>query len=430
MTPPSLPLDRRGEQLRRLTEISRALTYTRTMDEVLRVAAERTTELLEAVRGLVMLADDNGMLHVRAWKGVDAAALERYGDLADETLLRRLQGLLGPYPPECFMGVPLVARGVVTGLLAVVRPNDTPFDEEDEWLLSAAADPVAVALETARLEEEVGRERDGRARAVQGAGEADEASDRALATLSHDLRSPLNAIDSYAELMEMEILGSVSERQREALGRIRMSGRHLLAVLENVLEMTRLSAGVVRIHASSVSAATVVEEAVQMVQPSAALQNHHLIVEDAAEMTLEADPDRLRQVLVNLLGNAIKYTRPGGTIRVGTAARDARSGTIMVADTGPGIPAEKLAAIFQPYYRLAGAEADAPEGVGLGLAISRELVRKMGGDIEVESELGHGCVFTVRLPRAAEPGKARPEPDREREGERLRPDGQPERRSG
>jgi signal transduction histidine kinase len=111
---------------------------------------------------------------------------------------------------------------------------------------------VAVALENARLDEEVRRERDGRSSAAQGAGEADEASDRALATLSHDLRSPLNAIDSYAELIEMEILGPVSDRQREALGRIRMSGRHLLAVLENVLEMTRLSAGVVRIHASSV----------------------------------------------------------------------------------------------------------------------------------------------------------------------------------
>jgi signal transduction histidine kinase len=301
------------------------------------------------------------------------------------------------------MGVPLVARGTVTGLLAVVRRDDVPFDEEDEWLLSAAADPVAVALENARLEEEVRRERDGRTRAVQGAGEADEASDRALATLSHDLRSPLNAIDSYAELIEMEILGPVSDRQREALGRIRMSGRHLLAVLENVLEMTRLSAGVVRIHRSSVPAGTVIEEAVGMVQPTAALRSQSVSLDGVAEMTLEADPDRLRQVLVNLLGNAIKYTSPGGSIRVGTAAREADGvhwGAITVADTGPGIPPEKLAAIFQPYYRLPGAEADAPEGVGLGLAISRELIRKMGGDIEVESELGHGCVFTVRLRRA------------------------------
>lgn len=397
-------MDRRARQLRGLTEISRALTYTRTMDEVLRLAAEQTPALLDADRGLVMLADENGLLRVRASKGVEDDALRR--DSTDETLARRLQGLMGDYRPECFMGVPLVARGVVTGLLAVVRPHEAPFGEEDEWLLSAAADPVAVALENARLGEEVSRERDRQALAVQGAGEENDASDRALATLSHDLRSPLNAIDSYAELIEMEILGSVSERQREALGRIRMSGRHLLAVLENVLEMTRLSAGVVRIHASSVSASTVIEEAVLMVHPSATLRDQSLVARDVSEMTLQADPDRLRQVLVNLLGNAIKYTSPGGSIRVSTSAHDSGGrhwGAILVADTGPGIPAEKLAAIFQPYYRLAGAEADAPEGVGLGLAISRELIRKMGGDIEVESELGHGCVFTVRLPVAAAP---------------------------
>jgi sigma-B regulation protein RsbU (phosphoserine phosphatase) len=408
MTSPAPSPDRRAEQLRGLTEISRALTYTTTVGEVLRLAADRTAELLQADRALLMLADENGLLRVRASKGVDEAALRRYGDSPRETLARRLQGLLGAYAPESFMGVPLVARGVVTGLLAVVRPDDAPFDEEDEWLLSAAADPVAVALENARLDEEVRRQRDAPARAADGAADADEASDRALATLSHDLRSPLNAIDSYAELIEMEILGPVSDRQREALGRIRMSGRHLLAVLENVLEMTRLSAGVVRIHASSVSAGTVIEEAVLMVHPTATLRNQSLLAEDVAEMTLEADPDRLRQVLVNLLGNAIKYTEPGGTIRIGAAVPEQgerRWGTIAIADSGPGIPAEKLEVIFQPYYRLPDAGVDAPEGVGLGLAISRELIRKMGGDIEVESEPGHGSVFTVRLPRAAAPAE-------------------------
>src|SRR6185436_15574687 len=263
-----------------------------------------------------MLADENGLLRVRASKGVGEAALRRYGDSPRETLLRRLRGLLGAYLPERFLGVPLVARGMVTGLLAVVRPDGAPFDEEDEWLLSAAADPVAVALENARLDEEVRREREGRTRAAREGGEADEASDRALATLSHDLRSPLNAIDSYAELIEMEILGPVSDRQREALGRIRMSGRHLLAVLENVLEMTRLSAGVVRIHASSVSASAVVEEAVLMVRPSATVKNQALKVAAAPAVTLSADPDRLRQVLVNLIGNAVKYTQPSGTIRI------------------------------------------------------------------------------------------------------------------
>ncbi|HEV7588171.1 MAG TPA: ATP-binding protein, partial [Longimicrobium sp.] len=338
--------------------------------------------------------------------GVEEAALRRFGEALDDPLIERLQGLLGAPLPDGYLGVPLVAQGVVTGMLAVARREAGSSPEEDEWLLSAAADQVAVALEIARLEEEVRREREVRMRAVEGAGGSDETSDRALATLSHDLRSPLNAIDSYAELMEMAILGPVSERQLEALGRIRMSGRHLLAVLENVLDMTRLSAGVVRIHASSVSVGAVVEEAVLMVRPSATVKNQSLTVAAAAAITLRADPDRLRQVLVNLIGNAVKYTPPSGAIRIGARVAESdgrRWGVIEVADTGPGIPAEKLQAIFQPYFRLPHAETDAPEGLGLGLAISRELIRKMGGDIEVDSEPGRGSSFAIRLPAAGDP---------------------------
>jgi sigma-B regulation protein RsbU (phosphoserine phosphatase) len=404
LTPPP---DRRADQLRKLTEIGRALTYTVSSDEVLRLAAVRAADLLEAERALVMLVDDRGLLRVRSSHGVDEAALQRFGDALDDPLVERLQGLLGARLPDGYLGVPLVARGVVTGMLAVARRDGRASAGDDEWLLSAAADQVAVALEIARLEEEVRREREGRVRAVEGAGAADDASDRALATLSHDLRSPLNAIDSYAELMEMAILGPVSERQTEALGRIRMSGRHLLAVLENVLEMTRLSAGAVRIHATSVPVDAVVEEAVLMVRPSAAVKTQSLTVARAPSITLRADADRLRQVLVNLIGNAVKYTRPSGAIRIGAfiAESDGRRwGVVEVADTGPGIPAEMLQAIFQPYYRLPDAAADAPEGLGLGLAISRELIRKMGGDIEVESEPGRGSSFRIRLPLPGDPG--------------------------
>ena len=158
--------------------------------------------------------------------------------------------------------------GAAVDHIAKVRIEGT-ITEDEEWLLSAVADQVAVALEMARLEEEVQRQR----RVPDGRGESrDEQEvgrDRALATLSHDLRSPLNAIDSYAELMEMELLGPIVDRQREALGRIRMSGRHLLGVLENVLEMTRISAGVTRVRPGRVSISTVVDEAVLMISPAA-----------------------------------------------------------------------------------------------------------------------------------------------------------------
>jgi len=397
------PSEGRFEQFRRLTEISRALTYTLEIDDILPLAADRAAALLESERALLMLSDSDGLLRVRASVGVDAAQLDRFREPLDETLIRRLQGLLGATAPECFLGVPLVVHGRVTGLLAVVRPAGQPCTEEDEWLLSAVADQVAVALENARLQEEVRRERESHTRAVTGAGEAEEASERALATLSHDVRSPLNAIDSYAELIEMEIFGPVTDRQREALGRIRLSGRHLLAVLENVLEMTRLSAGVVRVKAVPGQAASVVDEAVKLVQPSAASKDQTLEVIDGHDVVIAADPNRLRQVLVNLIGNAIKYTPRSGTIRVTVAtvhSDGAHWGTISVEDDGPGIAEEKRQAIFQPYYRLPTAAANAPEGLGLGLAISRELIRQMGGDIDLDAGSRGGSVFTIRLPLA------------------------------
>lgn len=401
------PPERRIEQLRRLTEISRLLTYTRELDEVLRLGAERAAALLGAPRSALILADEHGVFHVRAAHGVDAQALAGFEEPTDETIRQRLERLIGPVESGCFLGVPLVTSGVVSGVLAVARRDTEPCSEEEEWLLSAVADQVAVAVENARLESDLRRELEGRARARVV---AEEASDRALATLSHDLRSPLNAIDSYSELMEMELFGPVTDRQREALGRIRMSGRHLLAVLENVLEMTRLSAGVVRIHRASVAAAAVVEEAALMVRPSAAAKLQTLEVEADRALVLEADPDRLRQVLVNLIGNAVKYTPERGAVRVVASAmeRDGRRwGTIAVIDTGPGIAPEMLQAIFRPYYRAPGSESAAPDGIGLGLAISRELARKMGGEIEVESEPGSGSTFTVRLPLPAESHPAR-----------------------
>jgi signal transduction histidine kinase len=403
---PNQSSDRRTEQLRKLTEISRALTYTTEIEEVLRLATDRAAEILEADRAILMLGEEDGDLRVHASHGVEEEVLEQFERSLDGSLTKQIRTLLGAAPPECFLGVPLVAHGRVTGLLAVVRPSGDPCSEEEEWLLSAVADQVAVALENARLYAIAVRERDERAAAGDADSAANEASGRALATLSHDLRSPLNAIDSYSELMEMEILGPITDRQREALGRIRLSGRHLLAVLENVLEMTRLSAGVVRVNADSIDVGTVVEEAAVMVRPSANAKDQSMSVAVDPPLVVVADPDRLRQILVNLVGNAVKYTGEGGSIRLSASRRERNGrqwGTITVQDTGSGISPEELNSIFRPYYRAPGSEVDAPEGAGLGLAISRELIRQMEGEIDVESELGSGSTFTIYLPVPPEP---------------------------
>src|SRR5215207_10346638 len=222
------------EQLRQLTEVGRALTYTASVEQVAQLTVERGARLLGAAAAVLMLADADGLLRLRAAHGVSEERLGRFGGAhADETV-ERLQGLLDA-PDDGFLAVPLVAGGAVTGLLAVAL--DGPADAAYEWLLSALADQVAVALENARLASEVHVEMERRLRASEGTTGA---KDRALATLAHDIRSPIGAIDGYCCNVEDEIYGPVTDAQRKAMGRVRMAGRHLLSLLENVMDMVRL----------------------------------------------------------------------------------------------------------------------------------------------------------------------------------------------
>jgi phosphoserine phosphatase RsbU/P len=381
------------EQLRRLTEISRALTYTTSLEQVTQLTVERGAELLDAAAAVLMLPDADGLLHVRASFGITEERVTRFRAPLTDELVSRLQGLLA-VPDDCYIAVPLVVAGAVTGLVAVATRQ--PTTSADEWLLSALADQTAVALENARLGGEVRMEMEGRLRASESATDA---KDRALATLAHDIRTPLGAIEGYCGLLESEMCGPINDRQREALGRVRMSGRHLLSLLDNVMEMARLDAGVVRTSIAPVGLADVAREAVHMLTPAAdtRLQTLHLV--KLATGIVAGDHDRVRQVLVNLIGNAVKFTPQDGSITVTTSVRTVAGtswGEIRVSDTGPGIAEDERATIFEPYYR-SQQTALAP-GVGLGLAISRGLMLQMGGELTVESEVGVGSSFTLRLP--------------------------------
>ncbi|HEV2147009.1 MAG TPA: HAMP domain-containing sensor histidine kinase [Longimicrobiaceae bacterium] len=380
-------------QLRRLTEVSRALTYTTSLEQVTRLTVERGAELLDAGAAVLMLGDAGGLLHVRAAHGIDEERVTRFRAPLDDEVIGRLQGLLA-VPDDCFVAVPLVVGGAVTGLLAVATRQ--PSTAADESLLSALADQAAVAIENARLGGEVRAEMEDRLRASEGATTA---KDRALSTLAHDIRTPLGAIDGYCAILEEEIQGPINDRQRETLGRVRMSGRHLLSLLDNVMDMARLTAGVVRVGAEPVRLADVAREAVHLLIPAADAKLQALQLCVQADATVTADHARVRQVLVNLIGNAVKFTPQDGTITVTTSehvAPGASWGAIRVTDSGPGIAEAERAAIFEPYYRSEGT-AEAP-GVGLGLAISHALVQQMGGELDVESEVGAGSSFILRLP--------------------------------
>ena len=391
------------ERLRRLTEIGRALTYTTSVEQVARLTVERGAGLFGTAGAVLMLPDGDGQLHVRATHGVSEPLVTRFRAPADDDVAERLRGLLG-VPDDFFVAVPLVVGGAVTGLVAAAL--DHAATSSDEWLLSALADQSAVALENARLGFEVRVEMEERLRASEGAMNA---KDRALATLAHDIRAPLGAIDGYCWNMEDEIYGPVSEQQRMVLGRVRMSGRHLLSLLDNVMDMARLNAGVVVLLAEPVRLADVAREAVEILAPASAAKRQRLELAGTLDAVVTGDRARLRQVLVNLLGNAVKFTPPEGTVTITTANRrdgDRMWGEARVADTGPGIAEAERAAVFEPYYR--SADTAREPGVGLGLAISRGLVAQMGGELELESEVGIGSAFTIRRPACGVPAASEP----------------------
>jgi len=220
-----------------------------------------------------------------------------------------------------------------------------------------------------------------------------------LAAMSHELRTPLNAIGGYTELIELEIGGPVTEQQQGYLSRIRGSQQHLLGIITDLLNYSRLEAGQLTYNLESVPARAVVETVVPLVEPQAAARGVSLGSDGCApELVMRADRTKVEQIVLNLLSNAVKFTRAGGTINV-SCELAGDSVAIVVRDTGVGIPNDKLDAIFEPFVQLGRSLSSMREGTGLGLAISRELARAMDGDVTVESTIDAGSTFRVLLPR-------------------------------
>jgi len=220
-----------------------------------------------------------------------------------------------------------------------------------------------------------------------------------LANMSHDLRTPLNAISGYVELLELGLRGPVTEAQLVDMARIKRSARHLLVLIDDILNFARVEAGRLEFRLADVPMATLVAELEELVAPQVAAKALRF-ERGAVGGTASADPEKLRQALLNLLSNAVKFTPPGGRIALATAT-DGDQVRIEVSDTGRGIAADQLERIFEPFVQVGrGLTTPATDGVGLGLAISRELARAMDGDLTVTSTPGVGSTFTLVLPRA------------------------------
>ncbi|HVG08219.1 MAG TPA: HAMP domain-containing sensor histidine kinase [Thermoanaerobaculia bacterium] len=227
---------------------------------------------------------------------------------------------------------------------------------------------------------------------------ANRAKGEFLSVMSHELRTPLNAIGGYTELIEMGIRGPVTPQQRADLERIRLSQKHLLGLVNEVLNYTKLETGTVEYDIQDVPVREAFIAAEALVVPQARAKGLELITTGTERfLAVRADPDKLRQILVNLLSNAVKFTGPGGRIHLG-CERAGECVCFSVRDTGVGIPADKVAAVFEPFVQVRSDLTRTQEGTGLGLAISRQLARGMGGNLVVESTPGEGSVFTLKLP--------------------------------
>jgi len=238
-------------------------------------------------------------------------------------------------------------------------------------------------------------------RARKVANEANQAKSHFLSTMSHELRTPLNAIGGYVQLMEMEVQGPITDAQRQSLDRIARSHRHLLRLVNDVLDLSRIEAGRMDYRVEELDLPSIVASVVPMVEPQLAEAGLTLDTEIDAAQRARADREKTQQILINLLTNAVKFTPRGGHVAVRTRRDDAtRRVLVEVSDTGIGIAPEQLTSVFEPFVQVKSAETRRSEGTGLGLAISRDLARGMGGDLTASSERGIGSTFTLHLPAA------------------------------
>jgi PAS domain S-box-containing protein len=239
----------------------------------------------------------------------------------------------------------------------------------------------AIALEAAR----------------NAAEDANRAKSQFLAVMSHELRTPLNAIGGYVQLIELGIHGPVSAAQMEALGRVLRAQRHLLRLINDVLNLSRIEAGRVEYVHEAIDVRRLLEDVLPMIEPQLNAGGLTATTDSTPGLEVLADREKVQQILINLLTNAVKFTAAGGSIRV--SSRPAGNHVeIQVRDSGIGIPADKLASIFEPFVQVETEHAKRREGSGLGLAISRDLARGMNGDLTVTSELNAGSTFTLALP--------------------------------
>ena len=421
----TVQLSRSVEELRALCEVSQAVNSTLDIETVLATIVSKAVQLSMTDGGAIYVFDEESQeFQLRATHGMDAAMIASVRDQRvrpDEAIVAQATGKRGPIQvPELLdeplspllkiviragyravLVVPLLRPGEIIGLLVVRRKQPGEFSKSTIDLLGTFADQSALAIQNARLFRDI----EEKSKQLE---QASQHKSQFLANMSHELRTPLNAIIGFTEILREDARDLKREDELEPLDRVLSAGRHLLALINDILDLTKIETGRMELHLESFPFGPLIEGVAKAIEPMASKNGNRLIVDCPAGLGIvHADQTRLRQVLLNIANNATKFTEQGRIIISAQPQRiDERDWIIIgVTDTGIGMTEEQIGRLFQQFFQADTSFTRKYGGAGLGLAISRHFCLMMGGDISVVSEPSKGSTFTIRLPRVVQSAK-------------------------
>jgi signal transduction histidine kinase len=418
-------LARSVEELRALGEVSQTVNSTLDLETVLSAIVTKAAQLSGTETGTIyVLNESNGKYELRATYGMTESLIESIKDQhagISEALARAIERREPMQTPDlreelpsaardvilqagylARLVVPLLAADHIVGALVVRRKAPGQFPKNIIELLQTFATQSAVAIQNARLFSEI--EEKGRQLET-----ANQHKSQFLANISHELRTPLNAIIGLTDMLVKNAPRFGTEKALEPLRRVHRAGTHLLALINDILDLSKIEAGRMELNLEKFALAPVIEDVAKTIEPMATKNGNRLVIDCPADLgTIHADQTRVRQSLLNLASNASKFTEKGSVTIAARQGQENGRGwiTLAVSDTGIGMTAEQMGKLFQEFSQASSTTASKYGGTGLGLVISRRFCQMMGGDITAASEPGKGSTFTIRLPRIVEVGKA------------------------